>query len=200
MARLPKLEKVEENLKIVQGVATITIDQQMLRVLENAPKQVIGHTRLVLAGLKSSGAIEEFEVHGEELAGVWELLIKQPLVHPISIVVGYGGKKVSGIQVDINPEEKEKGFVTINLVPAEVQRHHPLWLEHYINSRLKLKGAEWEVDPASIQSMWERVVHSKEVVENFEIAPKSDYNPRRQGKAYNVKIRSGFVIECFKLL
>ncbi|SMF74591.1 TIGR02147 family protein [Pseudobacteriovorax antillogorgiicola] len=189
MARQPKLQKVEKSLHVEHGLVTVTIDPEMVEILENAPQQVMGHARLLLAGLRSGGKIDAFELMPDDLKGVWDLLKVKNLPRPLSILIGLGGPKIQEINIDLSPKHKDYALVTIDLNSEEMKRIHPYWLEYYLNKRLEKKNCDWKLDPSCIQSIWERKVHSKEDIRNYPLAKKTEYNPRRHGKRFAIRIR-----------
>lgn len=155
MDRVSRLKKVEDCLSLRSGAISLDIDSELVNTLFASPSQVLGHANLILAGIKSSGKIDDFVLFTDELTAFWEVLQYKTLPHPITVMIGVGGRRIPQLEVDLSAEKKNQCLISIG--PYEKKPYgHPRWLEHNINQKLAAKNCPWKIDPGSVEGIWQR--------------------------------------------
>ncbi len=186
---MKKSELIQSRLDRKTFELWTTLDSRHLAAFTELPTEIVGAARLALAGLKSAGQIDEFEIFEDRFAKVWdEMWIRKGSVHAVTFVIGAGYPKLQGVKISrALDEDTAAGYLTLSTPKTAISRWQPRWLFYYTNSQLKIEGTSLRANPAHIHCLWMHAALNGEPINRESFSPRPTLDQIPEGKDYIIR-------------
>jgi len=183
----PGMNQLELDRKTFELWATI--DAKLVAEFgDELPTEMIGNARLTLAGVKSRGLIESFELYETLFEQVWERITKRSDIKSVTFIIAAGAPRLPGIALGrAADDDSSLGYLTIGAQKTTIARWQPEWLIREVTKGMRGMGVKIEPNAAQIHCLWLHAAVNGEPIRRAAFGATPTLDQVSEGKEYLIR-------------
>lgn len=178
------LEFDEKLCRVVVTVSKTAVDK-----LQAFPPWLIDDADRHMRRLMVAGTITHYEIYRDEIAALWNALLRVSRDVSVRIILATGLPKLTGLRFDTaSPPSGCCGVLQLSAPPQAVRDWHPSWLGLYCNWVLHSHGQSNRVSDTCIEAIRSAYIRGWTTSSSFPVRERTVVNPALRDKDYVLKV------------